>query len=71
MNDAPLRFGFESRAGQFSYPFLISAKLLAHCYLYPKFPRLRTAEFYLSMVGLAVYIASCNFLSGPSLATST
>lgn len=65
MKDTPPRFGFESRAGQFSYPFLISAMLLAHRYLYPEFPGLRTAEFYLSMGGLAVYIASRKFLVGP------
>lgn len=63
--DAPPRFGFESRAGQFSYPFLISAMLLVHRYLYPEFPELRTTEFYLSMGGLAFYIASRKFLVGP------
>ena len=65
MNDAPPRFGFEGRAGQLSYPFLVSAMLLAHSYLYPEFPGLRTAEFYLSMAGLALYIASRKFLIGP------
>ena len=69
MNDAPRRFGFESRAGQFSYPILISAMLLAHRYLYPEFPGLRTAEFYLSMGGLALYIASRKFLIGSRFAT--
>ena len=65
MKDTSPRFGFESRAGQFSYPLLISAMLLAHRYLYPEFPGLLTAEFYLSMGGLAVYIASRKFLVGP------
>lgn len=68
MNEAPPRFGFESRAGQFSYPFLISAMLLVHRYLYPEFPGLRTAEFYLSMGCLALYIASRKFLVGPRYA---
>ena len=68
MHDGPPRFGFESRAGQFSYPFLISAMLLAHRYLYPEFPGLRAAEFYLSMGGLALYIASRKFLIGPRFA---
>ena len=68
MNDAPQGFGFESRAGQLSYPFLISAMLLAHRYLYPEFPGLRIAEFYLSMGGLALYIASRKFLIGPHFA---
>ena len=68
MNNSPPRFGFESRAGQFSYPFLISAMLLAHRYLYPVYPELRSAEFYLSMAGLALYIASRKFLIGPRYA---
>ena len=45
MSDDPPRFQFESRAGQFSYTFLISAMLLAYRYLYPEFPGLRTSEF--------------------------
>ena len=43
--------------------------LLAQRYLYPEFPGLRTAEFYLSMGGLAVYIASRKFLVGQRHAT--
>lgn len=69
MNDKPPRFGFESRAGQFSYPFLISAMLLAHRYLYPVYPELRTAEFYMTLAGLALYIASRKFLTGQRFAT--
>ena len=57
-----------SRAGQFSYRFLISAMLLAHRYLYPEFPRLRTAKFYLSIGGLAHYVAIRKFLIGPRFA---
>ena len=68
MRAAPPRFGFESRAGQFSYPLLISAMLLVHRYLYPEYPGLRTAEFYVSMVGLALYITSRKFLVGPRFA---
>lgn len=43
--------------------------LLAHRYLYPEFPGLRTAQFYLSIGGLAVYIASRKFVVGPRHAT--
>ena len=51
-------FGFESRAGQFTYPFLISAMLLVHRYVYPAYPEWRTAEFYLSMGLLGLYRSS-------------
>ena len=57
-------FGFESRAGQFSYPFLISVMLLVHRYVYPAYPDWRSAEFYLSVILLAVYITSRKFLGG-------
>ena len=49
-------FGFESRAGQFTYPFLISAMLLVHRNVYPAYPEWRTAEVYLSMGLLGLYI---------------
>ena len=49
MSSARPTFGFESRAGQFSYPFLISFMLLVHRYVYPAYPELRSAEFYLSI----------------------
>ena len=57
-------FGFESRAGQFTYPFLISFMLLAHRYVYPAHPEWRTAEFYLSMGLLGLYIVSRKFITG-------
>ena len=61
-------FGFESRAGQFTYPFLISAMLLVHRYVYPAYPEWRTAEFYLSMGLLGLYIFSRKFITGESRA---
>lgn len=61
-------FGFESRAGQFTYPFLISFMLLAHRYVYPAHPEWRTAEFYLSMGLLGLYIVSRKFITGESRA---
>jgi hypothetical protein len=57
-------FGFESRAGQFTYPFLISGMLLVHRYVYPAHPEWRTAEFYLSMGLLGLYIVSRKFFTG-------
>ncbi len=57
MSSARPTFGFESRAGQFSYPFLISFMLLVHRYVYPAYPELRIAEFYLSIALLALYVA--------------
>ena len=61
-------FGFESRAGQFTYPFLISAMLLVHRYVYPSFPEWRTAEFYLSLGLLGLYIFSRKFITGETRA---
>ena len=61
-------FGFESRAGQFTYPFLISSMLLVHRYVYPAHPEWRTAEFYLSMGLLGLYIISRKFVTGESRA---
>ena len=55
--------GFESRAGQFTYPFLISFMLLVHRYVYPAYPEWRSAEFYLSIVLLALYVASRKFIA--------
>ena len=57
-------FGFESRAGQFTYPFLISAMLLVHRYVYPAYPEWRTGEVYLSMGLLALYIVMRKFIIG-------
>ena len=61
MNGRP-SFGFESRAGQFTYPFLISFMLLVHRYVYPDHPDLRSAEFYLSVGLLALYVACRKFI---------
>ena len=61
-------FGFESRAGQFTYPFLISFLLLAHRYVYPAHPEWRTAEFYLSMGLLGLYIIMRKFITGETRA---
>ena len=61
-------FGFESRAGQFTYPFLISFMLLVHRYVYPAYPEWRTAEFYLSMGLLGLYIVSRKFITGETRA---
>jgi len=57
-------FGFESRAGQFTYPFLISAMLLVHRYVYPAYPEWRTAEIYLSMGLLGLYIVMRKMIIG-------
>lgn len=61
-------FGFESRAGQFTYPFLISAMILMHRYVYPDYPEWRSTEFYLSIILLGVYIASRKFITGETRA---
>lgn len=61
-------FGFESRAGQFTYPFLISAMLLVHRYIYPAYPEWRTAEFYLSMGLLGLYIIIRKMITGQTRA---
>lgn len=61
-------FGFESRAGQFTYPFLISFMLLVHRYVYPAYPEWRSAEFYLSMALLGLYIVSRKFITGETRA---
>ena len=61
-------FGFESRAGQFTYPFLISGMILVHRYVYPAHPEWRSAEFYLSIGLLGVYIASRKFITGETRA---
>lgn len=57
-------FGFESRAGQFTYPFLISGMLLIHRYVYPAYPEWRMAEFYLSMGFLGFYIVMRKMIIG-------
>ena len=56
-------FGFERRTGQFTYPFLISAMILVHRYIYPAHPEWRSTEFYLSIILLGVYIASRKFIT--------
>ena len=61
-------FGFESRAGQFTYPFLISFMLLMHRYVYPAYPEWQTAEFYLSMGLLGLYIIMRKFITGETRA---
>jgi threonine/homoserine/homoserine lactone efflux protein len=61
-------FGFESRAGQFTYPFLISFMLLVHRYVYPAYPEWRSAEFYMSMALLSLYIVSRKFITGQARA---
>ena len=61
-------FGFESRAGQFTYPFLISGMLLVHRYVYPAYPEWRTAEFYLSMGLLGLYIVMRKMIIGETRA---
>jgi len=57
-------FGFESRAGQFTYPFLISAMLLVHRHVYPAYPEWRTTEVYLSMGLLGLYIVMRKMIIG-------
>ena len=61
-------FGFESREGQFTYPFLISAMLLVHRYVYPAYPEWRTAEVYLSMGLLGLYTVMRKFIIGETRA---
>ena len=56
-------FGFESRIGQASYPILISIMLLMHRYVFPAYPTLKTAEFFLSITLIAVYVACRKFLT--------
>ena len=63
MNTARPSFGFEGRAGQLSYPFLISGMLLVHRYVYPAYPDLRSAEFYLSLALLVFYVICRKFIS--------
>ena len=61
---ARVAFGFESRVGQASYPVLISFMLLVHRYIFPAFPTLKSAEFFLSIILIAVYVACRKFLVG-------
>ena len=61
-------FGFESRAGQFTYPFLISGMLLIHRYVYPAYPEWRMAEVYLSMGLLGLYIVMRKMIIGETRA---
>ena len=57
-------FGLESRIGQASYPILISIMLLVHRYVFPAYPTLKTAEFFLSITLIASYVACRKFLVG-------
>ena len=64
MSSAKKTFGFQSRTGQFSYPFLISFMLLVHRYVYPAYPEWRMAEIYMSMGSLCLYIVMRKFITG-------
>ena len=57
-------FGFESRTGKASYPILISIMLLVHRYVFPAYPTLKTAEFFLSITLIFGYVACRKFLVG-------
>ena len=57
-------FGFESRLGQASYPVLIIIMLLVHRYVFPENPELKSAEFFLSIIMIAGYVACRKFLVG-------
>ena len=61
-------FGFQSRAAQLTYPFMIFGMLLVHRYVYPEHPELETAEFTASLAALIVYVVSRKFVNGPKLA---
>ena len=45
-------FGFQSRAAQLTYPFMIFGMLLVHRYVYPAHPELETVEFTASLAAL-------------------
>ena len=68
MRNSLSSFGFQSRAAQLTYPFLIFGMLLVHRYVYPNHPELETAEFTASLAALIVYVVSRKFAKGPALA---
>lgn len=61
-------FGFQSKVGQFSYPFLLAGMLLVHRYVYAANPDLKQAEFTVSIAVVIWYVISRKFLKGPSFA---
>ena len=61
-------FGFQSRAAQLTYPFMIFGMLLVHRYVYPDYPKLETVEFAASIAALTLYVVSRKFVKGPSMA---
>lgn len=61
-------FGFQSKAGQFSYPFLLAGMLLVHRYVYTANPDLKDAEFAVSIAVVVWYVVSRKFLKGPAMA---
>lgn len=68
MRNSLSSFGFQSRAAQLTYPFMIFGMLLVHRYVYPEHPELETAEFTASLAALIVYVVSRKFVNGPKLA---
>ena len=59
-------FGFESRIGQASYPILIGLMLLVHRHVFPAYPALKNAEFFLSIILIAGYVVCRKFLQVPA-----
>ena len=59
-------FGFESRFGQASYPILIGIMLLVHRYVFPAYPTLKSAEFFLSIIMIAAYVLCRKYFARPS-----
>ena len=68
MRNSLSSFGFQSRAAQMTYPFLIFGMLLVHRYVYPDNPELKTAEFTASLAALIIYVVSRKFVRGPAVA---
>ena len=68
MRNSLSSFGFQSRAAQMTYPFLIFGMLLVHRYVYPDNPELKTAEFIASLAALIIYVVSRKFVRGPAVA---
>ena len=66
--DTEIRLGFKSRTGQFTYPFLISFMLLVHRYVYAAYPEWRTAEVYLSIGLVGLYIFTRKTIIGETRA---
>ena len=67
MRNSLSSFGFQSRAAQMTYPFLIFGMLLVHRYVYPDNPELKTAEFTALLAALIVYVVSRKFVRGPAV----